>query len=115
MIALLADAYPRPGVARRLERAADQVARGVHWCDALSAERLLSQADRAVLRAAERVGNLPWALAEMADSTARRFATRLRMAVDLLLPVVVLIMGVAVLFIFVSLFLPLVSMIQGLS
>jgi type II secretory pathway component PulF len=114
-VAMLSREYPRPSVGRRLEKAAARIEGGCHWCDALCAVRLLRETDRAVLLAAERVGNLPWALREVAESTARRFALWLRMAASVLLPVVVVVLGAVVLFVFAGLFLPLVSLIQGLT
>ena len=68
-----------------------------------------------MLQAAQRVGNLPWALTEMADSVRRRLAYRVQAAVQLLFPPIVILMGLAVTFIVVALFLPLIALIQRLA
>lgn len=112
---MLAKQYPKASVGRRLDRAAAAVARGVPWCAALGAEELLGPAEAAVLRSAERVGNLGWALEEMADSSLRRFALRWRMVLGLVYPVGVLLLAVAVAALVAGMFMPLVCMVQGLS
>ena len=43
-------------------------------------------ADHAVLQAAQRVGNLPWAMQEMADSARRRFFYRLQGIIQTVFP-----------------------------
>lgn len=112
---LLAEQYPRPSVGKRLQRAAERVDQGAHWCDALRSVRLLTETDVAVLKAAERVGNLAWALEEMAEGSLRRWTLRWRILVSVAFPFLVLALGLVVLLIVVGLFIPLVSMIQGLS
>jgi len=112
---MLSRQYPRPSVGRRLAQASKAIDNGVHWCDALRMVSLFKPADVAVLKAAERVGNLPWALDEMADSAVRRFAYRLRAVMAICFPLVVLAFGLIVFVIVAGLFLPLVEMIQGLS
>jgi protein transport protein HofC len=112
---MLVRQYPKVSVAQRLARASAAVEQGVHWCDALQQVGLLQAVEAGVLRAAERVGNLPWALEEMADSTWRRFALRLHAAVGFLSPVLILILGLAVACLVIGLFLPLIALIQGLA
>jgi len=112
---MLAKQYPYVSVGERLERAATQIDKGVHWCDALRSVGLLTWTDMGLLKSAERVGNLAWALEEMSDSALRRLALRLRVALSVGLPLVILVLGVVVFVIVAGLFLPLISMIQGLS
>jgi type II secretory pathway component PulF len=112
---LLAGTYPIRFVGRRVAYAADRVEQGANWQDALVATGLISRVDGAVLTAAERVDNLPWALEEMADSAIRRQAYRLQLALHCLYPLAVLLLGAMVAFFVVGLFLPLISLIQGLS
>jgi type II secretory pathway component PulF len=114
-VRLLAEQYPRPSVARRLERAAAGIDRGANWCDALQSERLLTATDAALLKAAQRVGNLAWALEEMSEGSLRRWAFRWKILVDIAFPLLILALGLLVMFIVVGLFVPLVSLIQGLS
>lgn len=51
----------------------------------------------------------------MADSSIRRLAYRLRLALNVIFPAVLFIFGMLIGFIVISLFMPLVSLIQGLS
>lgn len=112
---MLAKQYPYVSVGKRLEGAATQIDKGVHWCDALQSVGLLTWTDVGLLKSAEGVGNLAWALEEMSDSALRRLALRLRAAVSIGLPLVILVLGGLVFVIVAGLFLPLISMIQGLS
>ncbi len=88
---------------------------GVHWCDCLQAVRLMTRADVSVLKSAETVGNLPWALEEMADSSMRRMTYRVTAVTNVLFPVCLAGIGVGVLFITASLFLPLIELIDAMS
>ena len=73
----LLTAYAPPSRSRRrLHVAVRQMSDGAHWCDALQRARLVTGAQSAVFKSAERTGNLAWALTEMADSTVRRAAQR---------------------------------------
>ncbi len=112
---MLSRQYPRPSVGKRLASASTYIDNGIHWCDALKSVGLFTKADVAVLKAAERVGNLAWALDEMADSALRRFSYRLRAVLAVGFPFVVLAFGLIVFVIVGGLFMPLVEMIQGLS
>ncbi len=115
MIWLLAKLYPKSSVQKRLTRAGNAIINGEHWCQALRRAKLLRPSDVAILTAAERSGNLEWALDEMADSSIRRLAYRLRLAVNVLFPAVLFFFGMFIGFVVVSLFVPLISLIQGLS
>ncbi len=115
MIWLLAKLYPKSSVRERLTRAGNAVIGGEHWCWALRRAKLLRPSDVAILTAAERSGNLEWALEEMAESSIRRLAYRMRVAVNVLFPSVLFIFGLFIGFVVVSLFLPLLSLITGLS
>lgn len=57
---------------RRLSRAIQAMNDGLPWIDALRFARLLSVADARLLRAAERTGNITWALREVSQSIVRR-------------------------------------------
>jgi len=88
--------YPTRWVRRRLRAADAAVADGREWIDALAAQRLLPGADVAVLRSAQRAGNLEWALGEMAASNRRRLAYRVQAVVQVAFPPVVLMFGLIV-------------------
>jgi type IV pilus assembly protein PilC len=115
MIWLLAKLYPKSSVRARLTRVGNAINNGEHWCLALRRAKLLRPSDVAVLTAAERSGNLEWALDEMADSSIRRLAYRLRLGVNVLFPAVLFVFGLFIGFVVVSLFLPLISLITGLA
>jgi type II secretory pathway component PulF len=61
------------------------------------------------------VGNLAWALDEMADSTLRRSHYRIRTALNIALPALLLVFGVLVAGFAAGMLLPLVNMIQVLT
>jgi general secretion pathway protein F len=111
----VADCYPIRSVGVRLRFAAERTAAGMDWRQSLRGIGLISQSDAAVLSSAERVGNLDWALEEMAESAIRRQVYRLQAALQVLFPLVLLLLGMVISFFVVGLFLPLVSLIQGLA
>jgi type II secretory pathway component PulF len=115
MVRLLAAYYPQTALRRRLEQAAVLMGAGADWCDSLYRAGLIRQAECAVFQAAERAGNLAWALDEMADSSVRRLAYRLQRWLSILFPLVVLAFGACVFFIAFSLLVPLFSIIQHLA
>ena len=114
-IIALADSYPHEWIRRRLYRAAHDVYAGEDWSGSLFRHGLLGRADLAVLQAAGRVGNLPWAMKEMAQSSRRRVVYRLQALVQMLFPVVILGLAAFVMFYVVAMFLPLISLIQRLT
>src|SRR4051812_27068891 len=97
---LVAQSYPLSIVGARLVAAADKVAAGADWCESLHKTDLITAADVAVLNSAQRVGNLDWALEEMAASALRRQAHRVQVALQILFPLALLTVGVFV-FLFV--------------
>ncbi|MGO8691356.1 MAG: type II secretion system F family protein [Thermoguttaceae bacterium] len=111
----LAESYPKPAVGRRLRRAAAEVESGGDWCEGLFRHGLIQEADRAILQAAQRVGNLPWALREMADSSRRRLAYRVQALAQMLFPVVVLVFGLIVMLIALGIFRPLLALMRSLA
>jgi general secretion pathway protein F len=108
----LAGDYPKRAIRRRLRRAAADVAGGGDWTECLRRRGLLRRADVAILQAAQRAGNLAWALHETAESGRRRFAYRLQALVQLAYPPVIILFGLVVLSIVAAFFWPLVTLIQ---
>jgi type II secretory pathway component PulF len=113
-IATLAKSYPKRLIRRRLKLVLADLQAGADWCDSMVGRRLMTRADSAVLAAATRVGNLPWAMMEMADSNRRRLAYRCQIWLQLAFALVTLVLGLAVLIFCVSFFLPLVNLVQGM-
>ena len=114
-IVALAMHYPKSWVRRRLAQAFTAVHAGEDWIDSLRAQRLIGARRRGGPRAAERAGNLPWALREVAESNRRRFTYRVYVLLQVLFPVVILLLGLTVALFAAGLFTPLVTLIQKLS
>ena len=114
-LALLANHYPTYWVHRRISRAATAVQGGLGWIEALRTSGVIRAADAAVLASAEAVGNLAWALAELAETAERRLAIRFQLVSQTLFPLVVVMLGMVVFILAVAYFLPLVSLIEALS
>ena len=115
MVRLLAGYFPQARLRRHLERAAQRIEDGEHWCESLGQVGLVRRSETALFQAAERAGNLTWALEEMADSSVRRATYRMRAALNVLFPAAVLVFGGCVFFIALGLMLPLFSLIQVLT
>lgn len=111
----LARSYPQGWVRRRLRRVALGVKAGESWALSLARSGLLGDADLAVLLSAQRLGNLPWAMREMADSNRRRLVYRAQILLQFLFPMVILIYAALVLWFVTAYFLPLVKLIQALT
>ncbi len=111
----LAQSHPQRPIRRRLQKVARDLRGGGDWCESLYRRGLMKRADLAILQAAGRVGNLPWALAEMAESNRRRLVYRLQALVGVLFPPIILLFGATVMFIVVALFLPLISLVLNLT
>lgn len=112
---LVADSYPLSIVAGRLRRAAERVEAGQNWCESLQRTGLIGPAEAPLLAAAERAGNLDWALEEMADSALRRQTYRLQAVISVLFPMLLVVVALVVFVFVVGMFMPLISLIQGLT
>lgn len=112
---MLADHYPTRWVRRKLTKAALRVHQGTDWRAALAAEGLIREADREALSAAAVVGNLPWAMNDLADAADRRGRVRIEAWAQTLYPAGVVLMGVVVLFLGMGFFAPLVRLMGRLS
>ncbi|QDU23107.1 type II secretion system F family protein [Urbifossiella limnaea] len=115
-LAFLAASDDLPGVARRrLRAAAADVNRGRPLDEALGAAGLLPPHMTALVRSAERVRNLPWALAELGDHLAGRAVRLVRRASLVVSPLLVVLVGAAVGFVALAMFLPLIQLITSLT
>jgi type II secretory pathway component PulF len=112
---ILAEHYPLSRVGRRLHFAVNDIESGAPWLATLRKYRFLHAAEVAVLQAAERAGNLPWALEELADSALRRQVYYLQAWYNIVFPIALLGFGFLVSFFVISMFMPLISLISGLS
>jgi len=114
-ISTLAGHYPTYWIRRRLIGVESDVRQGVDWIQALWRHRLIRAADAEVLESAAAVGNLGWALAELAETTERRLTTRFQVVVQTLFPLVVVTLGLVVFIMAVAYFVPLVQLIQKVT
>jgi len=115
MIRLLAANFPQARLRRRLEQASKDIDRGQDWCESLRERRILRFRESGLIKAAQRVGNLDWALDEMAQSGMRRSAHRIRAATNVIFPALLCGFGAVVLFICLGTLLPLIALISGLA
>ncbi len=114
-LSLLADHYPTLWVRRRLIAARTDVRQGADWIECLWRYHLIRDTDGEVLRAAEAVGNLGWALDELAESAERRLAIRFQFLIQTLFPFVVVMLGLVVFLMALGYFAPLVKIISELG
>lgn len=106
---------PSQWIRRRVALARLRTVDGENWTAALAGQGLLNPDDAAVLDWAQRAGNLPWALATLAESKERRLAYRLDLITQFVFPLIILGLGVIVLCVSAGYFLPLVRMIRLLA
>ncbi len=114
-LGLLSMRHPRARMRQRLMNVMAAMNNGVSWCDGLQKSGLVKSGDVAVLKAAERVGNLPWALNEIADSRIRRMAYQSAAVLNVVFPVVLTLVGLAVGVVTVAMMMPLAQLIMDLS
>ena len=111
---LLARIYPKRNMRRLLSKAGRHIDNGVNWCDSLLQAGIIRRAEWSVLNSAQRVGNMEWALDEMASSSTRRLVYRARMLLNVAFPLVLLLFGGVVAFFVIGFFIPLVRLIEGM-
>jgi type II secretory pathway component PulF len=112
---ILARWYPTRWVRERLAGAFVATNQGIDWIDALRRYRLIGSADVALLESARRVGNLPWALRELAEGSARRLGYRMQVVSHVFITLVFLAVAAMVGVFAVSYFYPLVTLIERLA
>ena len=88
---------------------------GSDWIAALWRAGILRKTDVEVLGSAASVGNLSWALRELAETCERRLGFRIQAAVQTLFPLAVVMIGLTIGLFAVSYFLPLVVIIGELA
>ena len=114
-LSTLSNHYPTKWVRRRLIRVETNVRLGADWINALWRAGLIRRTDAEVLGSAASVGNLPWALRELAETSERRQIVRIRSLLQTLFPLVVIMIGLAVAVLALGYFLPIVKLIGKLS
>ncbi len=114
-LGLLSQYYPTRWFRTRIKRANSEILQGQDWLAALERHEIIRPADAEVLRSAQAVGNLEWALEEHAERNERRLAYRLQVVFVTLFPLVVLTIGFVVFVVALGFFAPLVKLISELS
>ena len=100
---------------KRLRHALELATSGVDWRDALRRARIIRSNEAPLLHAAERAGNLPWALQAIADRAVSNSLFRWQAVLRIVYPLLTITAGVVVGWIVIALFLPLVEIIDGLT
>jgi type II secretory pathway component PulF len=114
-LSTLTNHYPTRWVRRKLHRVELDVQRGADWIESLEQRGLIRSTEAEVLRSSASVGNLAWALAELAETSERRLAIRLQALIQLLFPLVVITLGFVVFLFAMAYFAPLVKLITELA
>ncbi len=82
--------HPKLSVRNRFERVLIDISGGMSWPRSFARHQLVTPTDAAILDAAQRSGNLAWALREVADGGERRAGYRLQGLTQVALPLLVL-------------------------
>jgi type II secretory pathway component PulF len=115
MVDALAQKYPKSHIRSRLYSAANRISQGADWCDSLRRSGLLSKAEAGLLAAAERVGNLSWALNSMAERLSRQFINRANQILQIGFPLVLLLFGAGVFLVTCAMIEPLAELILAIA
>lgn len=115
VISDLSQRHVRSDMRQRLARIAHQVECGEEWQKALWRERLIRSVEADALEAADRAGNLPWAMKTLADSIDRSTQHRVRFWLEVMRPMAVIGIGLIVAWFVVAMFLPLVQLIAEMT
>lgn len=113
--AMLSVVYPRRFIQVRLGRAHQLMQHGADWLESLHHAAILRRSDVAALRASQQFGNLSWTMRELAAASRRRFLQRLQAISVVVAPLVLVGIGFVVFVIVLSMFLPLISLVIGLT
>lgn len=111
---LLATRYPKTIVRVRLALALGGHRAGRHWLDTLTTARLITPAETAVLKSAERTENLGWALSEMAQRKSRRVESMWILLNTAAIPLFTLLLGFIVAIVAVGTFSDLYHLVEAL-
>ena len=112
-LSTLARYHFAPPVRHKLLFVRNEVEQGVDVWQSMVAADLLVPADVRLLKTAERIGNEAWAFRQIVDVKKRRTRRRFERLGELLLPAMVLCLAAFVLFQMLTIFQPLVNLIEG--
>ena len=114
-ISTLARYHHDPSLRQKLLFVRNEIEQGADLWATLRTVKLLTPAEITLMEAAEKVGNRPWAMEQLAMSKRRRMRRRLELLGQLESPVAVLCLGGAVFAVCLGVFAPLVKIILGLA
>lgn len=115
LVASLADLQPAASVRRRLVQAAHLLEQGYDCWQALLVTRIIDENEAVFLDAAQRTGNVPWALRSLSEAIEQRFRNRRRRQLEWLRPACIFGLGAVVGSFVAAVFLPLITLITALS
>jgi len=104
-----------PVVRQELLYVRNEMEQGADLWHSMSAVGMLTAADVRALRTAERIGNVPWVLNQLAEVKRRKAARRFRRWSEFVLPAIVLFLAVLVLLQALTVFEPLTQLVRGLA
>jgi type II secretory pathway component PulF len=107
--------HPVRSIRERLSASYQDVASGQAWPDVLMHNRLLSPNEKGLVETAQAVGNIPWALRQIAQRRESQLAARLTFVGHVTHPLLILVISGFVGLMCIALFLPLVKLIEGIS
>ncbi|WP_197528774.1 type II secretion system F family protein [Aeoliella mucimassa] len=111
----LVQTYPSSKARQQLHDCYLAIEAGRPWLSALAQSRVLRRDEAALVDSAQAVGNVPWALRQIADRRERTAANRLNLFGKFFGPLIVISLSMVVGYIVISLFIPLIKLIQGLT
>ncbi len=112
---LLVDRPGRPDLGARYQRISQAMSAGETLSNALFGEGILTPIQREAVAAGERGGNLEFVLFSMADALEQHEYRRGAYWAELLKPIAAVVCGLVTAFIVISLFMPLVKLLNDLS
>lgn len=107
--------HPAKVLKSRLSDCYQDVTSGQKWADVMVHNALLSANEKALVETAEQAGNLPWALRQIAHRRESQLATRLAATSNVAYPLTILAIGIVIGLVVISLFAPLVKLVEALS
>ena len=111
----IANSYHRPTIANSVAQIYVETESGGDCWKSLLQRGFLSRRDLTLIEAAQRSGNLPWALREIADVREKNYVFRVDTFVQFFRPVPIIAVGLLVGWICVALFMPVVKLLNDLS
>lgn len=106
--------HPDRSIRKRLAFVQTDTQAGTDTWKSLTNRKLVRPRESAVLASAQRAGNLPWALRNTADNIERKLRHRFLVVVEFVRPVAMLAVGGLVGVIVMSLFMPLITLMNSI-